>query len=322
MNIENIFGTNAEGLVELKRRFPCITGADELAEMDIPPPSWVLPELLPVGLTVLGGPKKLGKSYMVMQFCRDIVNNGGRVFYFAGEDTHALHKQRQKHVGLPSSANYQYVAGRENLFAQPQDFFDAISELLSIQHFDAIFVDTMIRAVKPQGSTIYKQDEYAYYVNELDPWTKLAEKHQTAILMVTHSVKGASNIYSDPLDHIHGTTAITATADWVLVMQRALDGSGAKLYSDGKMGASETYQLTKTNGIYFEIADTEKEAVIKGKATQNKILEFVKNNPGVRQVDIVSALKLLETNVCRDMRKLLRDEYVTIDDKKRYYATP
>ena len=290
--------------------------------MNILPPSWVIPDLLPVGLTVLGGPKKLGKSYMVMQFCSDIVDSGGRVFYFAGEDTHALHKQRQGHVGLAASANYQYVAGRENLFAQPQDFFDAISELLSIQHFDAIFIDTMIRAVTPQGSTIYKKDEYAYYVNELDPWAKLAEKHQTAILMVTHSVKGASNIYSDPLDHIHGTTAITATADWVLVMQRALDGSGARLYSDGKMGASQTYQLTKTNGIYFKIAGTEKEALIKGKSAQNKILEYVKDNPGVRQVDIVRALKLLETNVSRDMRKLLQDEYIIIDDKKRYHATP
>ena len=105
-------------------------------------------------------------------------------------------------------------------------------------------------------------------------------------------------------------------------MQRASDGLGAKLYSDGKMGASETYQLTKTNGIYFEIAGTEKEALIKGKATQNKILEFVKENPGVRQVDIVRALKLLETNVSRDMRKLLQDEYVIIDDEKRYHATP
>ena len=77
----------------------------------------------------------------------------------------------------------------------PKTFFDAICELLSIQHFDAVFIDTMIRAVKPQSATTYKKDEYAYYVNELDPWTKLAEKHQTAILMVTHSVKGASNIY-------------------------------------------------------------------------------------------------------------------------------
>ena len=77
----------------------------------------------------------------------------------------------------------------------PKTFFDAICELLSIQHFDAVFIDTMIRAVKPQSATTFKKDEYAYYVNELDPWTKLAEKHQTAILMVTHSVKGASNIY-------------------------------------------------------------------------------------------------------------------------------
>jgi len=31
---------------------------------------------------------------------------------------------------------------------------------------------------------------------------------------------------------------------------------------------------------------------------------------------------LLETNVSRDMRKLLQDEYIIIDDKKRYHATP
>ena len=88
------------------------------------------------------------------------------------------------------------------------------------------------------------------------------------------------------------------------------------------VGASKTYQLAKTSGIYFEIAGIEKEALIKSKATLNKILEFVKDNPGVRQVDIVNALSLHETNVCRDMRKLLKDEYVTVDSEKRYHATP
>ena len=48
----------------------------------------------------------------------------------------------------------------------------------------------------------------------------------------------------------------------------------------------------------------------------------MKDNPGVRQVDIVRALKLLDTNVSRDIRKLLQDEYIIIDDKKRYHATP
>ena len=179
----------------------------------------------------------------------------------------------------------------------------------------------MTRAIKPQSSTIHKKDEYTYFVNELDPWAKLAQENQTAILMVTHSIKGANSIYSDPLDQIYGTTAITATVDWILVMQRARDGSGAKLYSDGKMGASNTYQLTKTNGIFFEIAGTEKEVLIKGKVTQNKILGFVQENPGMRQVEIARALNLLETNVSRDMRKLLQEEYVTIDAKKCYHAT-
>ena len=80
--------------------------------------------------------------------------------------------------------------------------------------------------------------------------------------------------------------------------------------------------LTNLRHQHLVNAGTEKEALIKGKSTQNKILEYVKDNPGVRQVDIVRALKLLETNVSRDMRKLLQDEYIIIDDKKRYHATP
>ena len=51
-----------QALTALKLRFKSIKGGDELAVMDIPPPEWLIPDLLPVGLTILGGPKKLGKT--------------------------------------------------------------------------------------------------------------------------------------------------------------------------------------------------------------------------------------------------------------------
>lgn len=219
-------------LRRLKERFPGLKGADELAKMVIPAPDWVLPDFVPVGLSILGGPKKLGKSYLIMQWCKEIVLEGGSVFYFAGEDTHALHKMRQTQMDFPITSDYQYIAGRDDEFASPGEFFAAVEDYVRICRPDALFIDTMDKAIKPQSMTSYARDDYAYYRYELDPWSKLAHKHQVAILMATHSVKNANQIYSDPLDHIHGSTAISATADWILVMEPKVEPIAEETYDE------------------------------------------------------------------------------------------
>jgi hypothetical protein len=296
-------------LEKIKITFPGITGGDELEAMEIPPPAWVIQDLLPVGLTILGGAKKLGKSYLIMQFCRDIVEDGGTVFYFAGEDTFSLHKERQMHTNFKGTKDYQFFAGREGQFSNPTEFYSHIEKLLDYKHFDAIFIDTMVRALRPQSMTPHR-DDYNYYVAELEPWTKLAHRHQTAILMATHSTKSASQQYVDPLDRILGSTGITATADWVLVMTRSEDGQGITLYSDGKMGPSNECRMEKNNGIFHEIVGKEREAAIKKKAAQNKILSCIESNPGIRQFQISQHLNMHKQNVNRAIKKLLKDEFI------------
>ena len=206
-----------------------------------------------------------------MQWRKEIVSEGGSVFYFAGEDTHALHKMRQTQMDFPITSDYQYIAGRDDEFASTSEFFAAIEDYVRICRPDALFIDTLDKAIKPQSMTKYARDDYAYYRYELDPWSKLAHKHQLAILMATHSVKNANQIYSDPLDNIHGSTAISATADWILVMQRNQDNSGVTLYTDGKMAADRAYAMEKQNGVYLEIAGDLKDMEIKKKSAQDAI---------------------------------------------------
>ena len=74
--------------------------------MVIPAPDWMLQDFVPVGLSIPGGPKKLGKSYLVMQRCKEIVLEGGSFFYFADEDTHALHQMRQTQTDFPITSDY------------------------------------------------------------------------------------------------------------------------------------------------------------------------------------------------------------------------
>lgn len=41
--------------------------AAELQQMNFPPVRWVVPEIIPEGLTLLAGKPKLGKSWLVLE---------------------------------------------------------------------------------------------------------------------------------------------------------------------------------------------------------------------------------------------------------------
>lgn len=90
-------------------------GHDELLDMDLPPPSWLVSELVADdGLTWLGGKKKLGKSWLLMQIAVAVATGGavlgrqatrGSVAYLCLEDGRRRLKDRllkqQAPRGLP-----------------------------------------------------------------------------------------------------------------------------------------------------------------------------------------------------------------------------
>ena len=306
-----------QALAALKLKFKSIKGGDELAVMDIPPPEWLIPDLLPVGLTILGGPKKLGKSYLVMQFAKQLVEDGHAVFYFAGEDTYQLHKERQQHVGLEASDDYQFVAGRTEHFSSPNTFYENISEALRIYSFKVLFIDVMEHCLKPE-----KVRDYPYYMKELGRWAKLAHHHGMAIVLVTHTGKNAGQTYSNPIDHLIGSTGIGSAADWVLAMLRSDDGQSVKLHSEGKMGKPTTFSMVKKNGIFYEIDGLERDRLIQRKTAQNEIFKCIKANPGIKQKQIVEKLNKSKGNVSRDITKLLKEDYITGNSFEGYLAIP
>ena len=305
MNIEDL------ELRRVKELFPSLIGADELRRMEIPKLDWFIPDLVPVGLSILGGPRKLGKSYLVLQFCQDILADGGKVFYFAGEDTNALQKERHEVLNFEATKNFQFHPGRHGQFASPKAFRSKIEEMLNNCRFDVIFIDTMNMALTPQSMTSHRSDDYSYYASELRLWAELAVKHNIAIFMVHHTGKAAHVHYPDPLDHLLGSTAITATADWVLVMQRTQDGQGASLYVEGKMAKSQEFGLEKVDGIYYRIVGHAKDLALSRKKAQEEICDCIKANPGIRQFEIVQKLERSKQNVNRAVRKLMRDGYIT-----------
>jgi len=312
MNVEDL------ALRRVKELFPTLIGADELRRMEVPKLDWFIPNFVPVGLSILGGPKKLGKSYLVLQFCQDIIADGGKVFYFAGEDTNALQKDRHKILNFEDTKNFQYHPGRHGQFASPQAFRSKVEQMLDVHRFDVIFIDTMNMALTPQGLTPHRSDDYSYYASELRLWAELAVKHNIAIFMVHHTGKSAHVHYPDPLDHLLGSTAITATADWVLVMQKAKNSEDAMLYVEGKMAKAQEFALEKVDGIYYRIAGHAKDLALSRKKAQQEVCDCIKANPNIRQFELVQKLERSKQNVSRAVGKLIRDGYITGNSNDGY----
>src|SRR4051812_2218693 len=89
----------------LVRKFVGITGA-ELDKQEFPPLNWIVPGLLPEGLTLLVGRLKLGKSWLTMDLSTSVAFggyalgsikcDGGDVLHLALEDNDRRLKNRQR----------------------------------------------------------------------------------------------------------------------------------------------------------------------------------------------------------------------------------
>jgi hypothetical protein len=63
-------------LAERNGHKPHTFTAAELMAMDLPPVRWVVPDILPEGVTLLAGKVKMGKSWMCLGLCVAVGSGG------------------------------------------------------------------------------------------------------------------------------------------------------------------------------------------------------------------------------------------------------
>ena len=91
---------------ERNGRIPETVTAADLMAADLPPVRWVVPRVLPEGVTLLAGKPKLGKSWLALGLCVAVASGGvalgtrrverGEVLYLALEDNR---RRLQKRLG-------------------------------------------------------------------------------------------------------------------------------------------------------------------------------------------------------------------------------
>ena len=201
-----------------------VSAADLMAE-ELPPTRWVVPDILPEGVTFLAGKPKMGKSWMGLDLGIAIVTGGialgtkrveqGEVLGLFLEDksTRRIQNRTGKlFAGRPAPPNLHITNEWPRLDAGGADLPD---EWVAVHPDTRLVIVDTLAMLKPRANgrrTQYDEDRKA-----VAPFAPIAADHGVAILLVHHLREAESE---DPLYMIHGSAGLTGGVDGALVLKR------------------------------------------------------------------------------------------------------
>lgn len=205
-----------------------------LMELTLSPQDHVIRGLLPMGLSILGGAPKIGKSWLMLDLCVKVAKGEplwemetkqGTTLYLCLEDTL---RRLQNRLGCitdeaPPNAFFTNVASTlaDDLEQQLIDFVK--------EHPDTVLIviDTFQMVRANNGEPSYGGD-----YQELQKLKRIADALKISILLVHHLRKQGDR---DPINRLSGTTGIGGAVDAIFVLDKdERNQNTAKLICTGR----------------------------------------------------------------------------------------
>lgn len=197
-----------------------------LCSRDIAPPCYVVPGMIPNGITILASPPKFGKSWMCLDLAISVATgtefmgqetkkNG--VIYLALEDGDYRLKERSMKV-----AGDRALAENLLLVKDAPLLADGLLPMLKalMAEFTGsvgmVIIDTLQKIRGTAGKT---EGVYGYDYRELGQLHKFALDNNIAVVLVHHLNKGGDD--GDFVSRLNGSTGISGAADAIITLSRA-----------------------------------------------------------------------------------------------------
>ena len=203
---------------ETNKRLDIIDG-ETLIDMRLEPVKFCIENLLPQGIAMISGAPKIGKSWLMLDWCLKIAkgesvwnfkSHKGTTLYLCLEDNWNRVQSRLLNITDDVPGNVFFAVSSCSL----SDGLSKQIESFVLEHPDTVLVtiDTfqMIRSAE-------KDSSYANDYQEIEALKSLADKLNITILLVHHLRKQTD---TDPLNKISGTTGISGALDTTLILER------------------------------------------------------------------------------------------------------
>ena len=225
--------------------FPEVFSAAELMNRELPPPKWVVPDLLPEGVTVFAGKPKMGKSWLALGIAIAVATGGvalgtkpverGRVLYLALEDNQRRLQRRLRKLaprGLPDDLD---AALEWNMV--DEGGAERIDAWCSTHPATRLIVVDTLKKIRPRNTG--RRGLYDVDYEALEPLIPVAAEQGVAVLVVHHLRQMSAD---DPLEEISGSNGLTGGVDNCWVLRRERGKADAYLHVDGR-DIEETAEL-------------------------------------------------------------------------------
>ena len=248
------------GKFRAKASFHPVTSinAADLLKMDIPPIEWLINEIMPLGLGILGAPSKYYKSYMALDICVKICKGGKFLgfdcpkrgcLYLDLESTERRPRDRLKQVlnGEEAPDNLHIITGKES----PGRLGEGLEEQLAHQlkefpDIKLIVIDVFQLVRKPAKRM---QSGYDRDYEDINALKAIISKYNVGILLIHHTRK-----MKDPYDvfnELGGSVGIMGGVDfaWVITKEKR-DSKDAALNITGRDLESRNLKIQFNTSIY------------------------------------------------------------------------
>lgn len=227
----------------------------------------VIGGLLYNGLTVFAGRPKSGKSFLALQAAISVaegsplfgslpINMPGGVLYFALEESQTRTGSRMRQL-TAEAISLQNISMVYDLAPLMVDGRAQLDKLLSEKRPTLTIIDTFLAAVR--GGKSDRGNVMRAEYEEIDTLHKLAEKHETAMVLVHHTRKGV--IGESGIDSVAGSTGITAASDSVWTLKRDGDTSIFEVVSRECEQQEFALRFRSTDPMGWELMGTGKQVL-------------------------------------------------------------
>ncbi len=236
--------------------------AEELSAKPYPPPVFIVKDLIPQGLTVLGGASKTGKSWLVLWLAMRVSQGlpvwdrptwQCEVLYLCLEDTYPRIQRRMYQLNEEPAPELRFAVMCDKLHVGLEE--QLTDQLRRYPDTGLIIIDTLQKVREPHGAEA--GNIYACDYDAMVSLKKIADKYGIGILLVHHLRKTRDN--EDPFNELIGSNGVMGGLDTSLLLKREYRGSeNGILLVTGRDVEDQTIPLVFHNCIW-ELAEQEGE---------------------------------------------------------------